>query len=178
MLWGGLGMMAAVVMLLVSVSRLSAEIAAVLGGAGFGVFIDELGKVISRDNDYFFRPTVALIYVIFVVLVLVFRRLARTAPRSPAANLANALELTKEAVIRDFDAEEKQPRAGAARALRPGRPAGGRAHRRPGAHRAGAADRAPLGRAAAPPARPSYRAPVRRVWFGASSWPPSWRPRW
>jgi hypothetical protein len=108
MLWGGLGMMAAVVMLLVSVSRLSAEIAAVLGGAGFGVFIDELGKVISRDNDYFYRPTVALIYVIFIALVLVFRRLARTTARSPAANLANALELTKEAVIRDFDADEKR----------------------------------------------------------------------
>ena len=83
MLWGGLGMMAAVVMLLVSVSRLSAEIAAVLGGAGFGVFIDELGKVISRDNNYFYRPTVAVIYVIFVVLVLVFRRLAARARRSP-----------------------------------------------------------------------------------------------
>ena len=108
MLWGGLGMMAAVVMLLVSVSRLSAEIAAVLGGAGFGVFIDELGKVISRDNDYFYRPTVAVIYVIFVVLVLVFRRLAARARRSPLANLAGALELTKEAVIRDLDAEEKQ----------------------------------------------------------------------
>ena len=108
MLWGGLGMMAAVVMLLVSVSRLSAEIAAVLGGAGFGVFIDELGKVISRDNDYFYRPTVAVIYVIFVDLVLVFRRLAARARRSPLANLAGALELTKEAVIRDLDAEEKQ----------------------------------------------------------------------
>ena len=91
MLWGGLGMMAAIVMLLVSVSRLSAEIAAVMGGAGFGVFIDELGKVISRDNNYFYRPTVALIYVIFVVLVLVFRRLAAGARRSPAANLAGAL---------------------------------------------------------------------------------------
>jgi hypothetical protein len=108
MLWGGLGMMAAIVMLLVSLSRLSAEIAAVLGGAGFGVFIDELGKVISRDNNYFYRPTVALIYVIFVTLVLVFRRLARTTARSPAANLANALELTKEAVIRDLNADEKR----------------------------------------------------------------------
>ena len=108
MLWGGIGMMAAIVMLLVSVSHLSAEIAAVMGGAGFGVFIDELGKQISRDNSYFFRPTVALIYVIFIVLVLIFRRLAAGRPRSPEANLANALELTKEAVIRDLDAEEKQ----------------------------------------------------------------------
>jgi hypothetical protein len=108
MLWGGLGMMAAIVMLLVSLSRLSAEIAAVLGGAGFGVFIDELGKVISRGSDYFYRPTVALIYLIFVVLALVFQRIAGSARRSPSANLANAIELTKEAVIRDLDSDEKR----------------------------------------------------------------------
>jgi hypothetical protein len=108
MLWGGLGMMAAIVMLLVSLSRLSAEIAAVLGGAGFGVFIDELGKVISRDDNYFYRPTVALIYLIFVALALVFRRIAGTTRQAPSANLAHALELTKEAVIRDLDTEEKQ----------------------------------------------------------------------
>ena len=108
MLWGGLAMMAAIVMLLVSLSRLSAEIAAVLGGAGFGVFIDELGKVISRGSDYFYRPSVALIYLVFVVLALVFRRIAGSARHSPSANLANAIELTKEAVIRDLDADEKR----------------------------------------------------------------------
>jgi hypothetical protein len=108
MLWGGIGMMAAIVMLLVSVSRLSAEIAAVIGGAGFGVFIDELGKVVTKDNDYFYRPSVAIIYIIFVVLALVFRALARSARRSPRARLAGALEMTKEAVIRDLDADEKR----------------------------------------------------------------------
>jgi hypothetical protein len=108
MLWGGLGMMAAIVMLLVSLSRLSAEIAAVLGGAGFGVFIDELGKVISKDSDYFFRPTIAIIYAIFVVLALAFRAIARQRPPSPQTCLANAVELTKEAVIRDLDVDEQR----------------------------------------------------------------------
>jgi len=108
MLWGGLAMMAAIVMLLVSLSRLSTEIAAVLGGAGFGVFIDELGKVVSKDSDYFFRPTVAIIYVIFVVLVLAFRAIARQRPPSPRTCLANAVELTKEAVIRDLDVDEQR----------------------------------------------------------------------
>lgn len=160
MLWGGLAMMAAVVMLLVSVSRLSAELAAVLGGAGFGVFIDELGKVISRDNDYFFRPTVALIYVIFIVLVLVFRRLARTTAHSPAANLA------KEAVIRDFDAEDKRHALALLARCDPGDPLV-------------VALTAALERIEpAPPTAPhwvvqlrrwgdrSYRRLVRRVWFG------------
>src|SRR5438132_13663990 len=68
MLWGGLLMLLALVLLLAFIGRHIQSIAAILGGVGFGTFIDELGKFITRDNNYFFQPTIALIYLIFVLL--------------------------------------------------------------------------------------------------------------
>src|SRR5436305_1593218 len=61
MLWGGFFMVVALVLLLGFIGRRPQRLGSIFGGVGFGLFIDELGKFITRDNDYFFRPTVALI---------------------------------------------------------------------------------------------------------------------
>ncbi len=76
MLWGGLFMLAAIVMVFRYWNPSVRRFAAFAGGAGFGLFIDELGKFITRDNDYFYRPAIAVIYVIFIFMFLVFRSLA------------------------------------------------------------------------------------------------------
>lgn len=68
MLWGGLGMVVAFGFLLLFVSSVWKPIAALVGGIGFGAFIDELGKFITKDNDYFFQPTAAIMYAVFIVL--------------------------------------------------------------------------------------------------------------
>lgn len=68
MLWGGLGMVIAFGILLLFASSIWKPIAALIGGIGFGTFIDELGKFITKDNDYFFQPTVAIMYAVFIVL--------------------------------------------------------------------------------------------------------------
>jgi hypothetical protein len=107
LLWGGLFMLAAIVILLVWMSRLPLHLASVVGGIGFGMFIDELGKFITSDNDYFYEPTIALIYVTFILLLLLFRTLGRYAHPTAQMDLINSLELTKEAVIKDLDTEEK-----------------------------------------------------------------------
>jgi hypothetical protein len=108
MVFGGVGMLIAIVILLVGLSRLSAQVAAIIGGFGFGAFIDELGKALTNDNNYFFRPAIAIIYLVFALLTMAFRALGRQARPSSDAYLVNALELTKEAVIRDLDADEKR----------------------------------------------------------------------
>lgn len=100
-------MVAALLLLLSFLSRSAVNGAAILGGIGFGGFIDELGKFITRDNDYFFQPTVAIIYVIFVLLYVLSKGLAEYQKPSKDDYLINALELTKDAVINDLDAHEK-----------------------------------------------------------------------
>ena len=106
--WGGFFMMAAIIILLSFMSKTSANIASVLGGIGFGAFIDELGKFITRDNDYFFQPTIALIYIIFVLIFLLLKFIPHYREISQKEYLVNAMEMIKEAVINDFDVEEEQ----------------------------------------------------------------------
>jgi len=58
------------------------RLAALISGIGFGLFIDEPGTFITRDNDYFFKPAIAIIYVIFIAMYLIFRRMVGLYPLS------------------------------------------------------------------------------------------------
>lgn len=107
MLYGGLLLMAAVVINLSFLGIRSERVAAVVGGIGFGVFIDELGKFITKDNDYFFQPTVGLIYATFCVLFLTFNFLSRQEKLTSEEYQLNALREFEEAVIHDMDRKEK-----------------------------------------------------------------------
>lgn len=101
-------MLAAIVILLSFLGIYIRQIAAVLGGIGFGTFIDELGKFITSDNNYFFQPTVAILYFLFLFLFIAFRYLERHREMSEKEYLMNALELLGEGVQNDMDAEEKK----------------------------------------------------------------------
>jgi hypothetical protein len=92
-IWGGLLMLVGLFMALGFLSHPAHEWAAVLGGIGFGVFIDEVGKFITQDNDYFFQPTIAIIYVIFILIYLTIRALFNYRPMARHENLANIFEL-------------------------------------------------------------------------------------
>jgi hypothetical protein len=107
LMWGGLGMLIGFIIFMGFTGRLWRQLAAVAAGIGFGLFIDELGKFITSDNDYFFRPTIAIIYVLFVALFFVFEWIGHIHNLSPQAALVNALDYAKEAVLRDMDQDEQ-----------------------------------------------------------------------
>ncbi len=106
-LWGGLLMLAAFVLLVAFVGRSDQGLAAVIGGIGFGAFIDSLGKLIAVDPNYFYQPAVALIYIIFVGLFLGLR-IAQRPPRiSERTALVNALQYAQQAVLHDFSSSDR-----------------------------------------------------------------------
>jgi hypothetical protein len=106
MLWGGLLMMASLVILFSFLSRGSNRLAAILGGVGFGTFIDEVGKFVTQDNNYFFKPAVSLIYITFILIFLVIRALHNRAHYAQKEYLMNALQELEEVVLHDLDRNE------------------------------------------------------------------------
>jgi hypothetical protein len=111
MLWGGLLMVAALILMQSIILRWARRTGAVLGGVGFGLFIDELGKFITRDNNYFFRPTVALIYILFILIYFSTRYLLRVSRFTSQESLVNAIDYLKEAGVGELDEKDKR-RAG------------------------------------------------------------------
>ena len=107
MLFGGAAMLIALVISLAFLGPRTRNVVAVLGGAGFGTFIDELGKFITSDNDYFYRPAVSLIYIIFVLLFIAADRIANEVNLTNEERLAQALDVTTGAVIEHFPARER-----------------------------------------------------------------------
>jgi hypothetical protein len=107
MLWGGLLMAAGSVVSLAFIGMRSQRLAAFLSGFGFGIFIDEIGKLITSDNNYFFRPAVGIIYAIFVVLYLALNFLSRQQQFSSREYQLNALVNLEEAIVHDMDPAEK-----------------------------------------------------------------------
>jgi hypothetical protein len=92
-LWGGLLMALAVVAVLSWAGPVVRPLAALVGGVGFGLFIDEIGKFVTSDNDYFYEPTASLIYVVLVVLVLLGETIHGRRARDPHETLAAAADL-------------------------------------------------------------------------------------
>jgi tetratricopeptide (TPR) repeat protein len=102
---GTIFMLAAILIMLAAVNRAVRDFAAVLAGIGFGLSWDELGKFITQTNNYFFKPTLGLIYLTFVLLYLL-ARYAGQRRLSQDDYIANAIDLIKEAAIKDLDTWE------------------------------------------------------------------------
>jgi hypothetical protein len=106
LLWGGLGLAIALIISMSVLGRRSKTLAALIGGLGFGFFIDEVGKFVTSTNDYFYKPAIGMIYITFVAIALVLR-FVRTRRMSPNAALANALDMIADAHATGLSPDEQ-----------------------------------------------------------------------
>jgi hypothetical protein len=97
LLYGGIFMAIAIGVLLMYLGRGPRRPAALLGGVGFGFFIDELGKFVTEDNNYFYQPAAGVIYLVFIAIFLIIRTLARGRDLSDDERAANAIYLAIDA---------------------------------------------------------------------------------
>jgi hypothetical protein len=105
-IYGGIMMLIAMIAAISFLAPSARWFVAVLGGLGFGWYVDELGKYVSNAG-YLFEPALALIYITFVVLFLVARTLAARAYTADDA-VINALESLKSAEVGRLDADQRR----------------------------------------------------------------------
>jgi hypothetical protein len=97
-LWGGLLLLLGGIMALLWSNPWVQRATALCAGAGSGLFIDEVGKFITRQNDYF-TPLAAPIIYAFFLGVLGVAVLARRAPLQEPRSLAYTLVVRLKSVV-------------------------------------------------------------------------------
>ncbi|MEV0154202.1 hypothetical protein AB0H57_10740 [Micromonospora sp. NPDC050686] len=93
-LWGGLLMAVGLGIALVFLGGGPRTAGAIVGGIGFGLFIDEVGKFVTARTDYFYAPAAGIIYAAFALLVVLTQAVRGRTRLTPDERIANALDLT------------------------------------------------------------------------------------
>jgi hypothetical protein len=106
-LLGGILLFAASLLPLVLSGRSVYRATAVLGGIGIGLFIDEVGKLITSQNNYFYPAAAPIIYATFLLAAFVWVRARRRTDVDPRSQLLTALQLLEESVEGDLQEDER-----------------------------------------------------------------------
>lgn len=106
-LYGGLFLFAGGLLPLIFANRWAYTWDSVLIGVGVGLFIDEVGKFITRTNDYFFPLAAPIIYAFFLMTVLVYVRIRKEPELDARGELYMVLESLSEVLDHNLEKEER-----------------------------------------------------------------------
>jgi hypothetical protein len=106
-LFGGVFLLAAMLLPIILAGGRTYRLAAVCGGIGAGLFMDEVGKFITTRNDYFFPAAAPLIYATFLLGVLLYMHIRRRRRPDPRTLLLTSLQVMEEVVDADLQAHER-----------------------------------------------------------------------
>ncbi len=107
-LWGGLLLFAGALVVLLFSNQWTLTVSSILWGIGVGLFIDEVGKFITATNDYFIPIAAPIIYSVFLIVAWIYMATQKPPPLTPRAELYRVLDLMKEVLDHDLDADEKK----------------------------------------------------------------------
>jgi len=103
LLWGGLAMFVGLIIILIWDNPGVRYTTAVLSGVGVGLFIDELGKFITKSNDYFFPAAAPIIYAVFLLTVIIFLLVRRRNRQDSRRAMVLSLEKLKDVLYGEID---------------------------------------------------------------------------
>ncbi|OBF21959.1 hypothetical protein [Mycobacterium sp. ACS4331] len=107
-LWGGALMMVALVLGWMTLGRGPRILSVLLGGVGFGLFLDEVGKFVTKDNDYFYGPAAEIMYILVVAILLGARVVREVRPLSARECLASAARLAADGLARGLSDHHRE----------------------------------------------------------------------
>ncbi|WP_414731639.1 hypothetical protein [Williamsia sp.] len=107
-LYGGGLMMLALLMNWWFLGYGSRVLTVLFGGIGFGLFLDEVGKFVTKDNDYFYGPSAEIMYVLVIVVIIVGRIMREVRPLSADENLASAASIAADGVARGLQSHRRE----------------------------------------------------------------------
>jgi hypothetical protein len=81
-------------------------LSAMISGLGVGLFIDEVGKFVTQNNDYFYPSAAPLVYALFLLTVFIFAQVKFNRRSSTRTIFYEVMERLTEILDRDLSEDE------------------------------------------------------------------------
>jgi hypothetical protein len=81
--------------------------AVALGGIGFGLMLDEVGKFITKTNDYFYKPSAEIMYLLIVIVLVGTRAMRIVRPLDAQECLASASAIATDGLAKGLGHERR-----------------------------------------------------------------------